>query len=107
MRQREFNVRAACSLLLRVPPNEFYNLCQEYPLSFLGQGIFSFKSNSCLAALPNPLVLCDWRGKFQSLPESYVLFSDNRCLRSKLVLVKILCIQLYMEQEHIFKQEDF
>jgi len=64
-------------------------------------------SNSCLAALPNPLVICDWRGKFQSLPESYVLFSDTRCLRSKLVLVKILYILLYMEQEHIFRQEDF
>jgi hypothetical protein len=107
MRQREFNVRAAHSLLLRVPPNEFYNLCLEYPLLFLGQGIFTFKSNSCLTALPNSLVVCDWREKFQSLPESYVLLSDNLCLRSKLVLVKILCIQLYMEQEHIFKQENF
>jgi len=52
-------------------------------------------------------VVRDWRGKFQSLPESYVLFGDTRCLRSKLVLVNILCIQLYMEQEHVLKEEGF
>jgi hypothetical protein len=66
-----------------------------------------FEVELLTSSSPTLLGVRDWRGTFHSLPESYVLFSDIRCLHSKLVLVNILSIQLCMEQEHIFKKEAF